>query len=147
MLRAFAQSLWQHRRVMANPRYGLLGLFAFPYFLIFELLGPLVQLLAIPTTIGWLLVGGLTLRFALAFLVIALLLGMLLSLSALALEEISFHRHPRARDIVRLAAYSLLDNLGYRQMNDVWRVLALGDLVRRRRGWGEPRRRGFTPAG
>ena len=145
--RGLGQTLWHHRDVLANPRYGVLGLFAFPYFLLFELLGPVVQTLTAPAMIGWWLLGGLTLRFAVAFLAIALLLGILLSLSALALEEISFQRHPRARDVARLAAYSLLDNLGYRQLNDLWRVLALGDLLRRRGEWGVQRRRGFTPAG
>jgi hypothetical protein len=73
----------------------------------------------------------------------ALLLGVLLSVSALALEELSFRRHPRTRDVVRLLGYSVLDNVGYRQLTDLFRVLAFGDLVRRRRHWGEMPRRGL----
>jgi hypothetical protein len=47
------------------------------------------------------------------------------------------------RDVVSMVAYSVLENLGYRQLDDLWRVLALVDLVRRRQGWGVQRRRGI----
>jgi hypothetical protein len=66
-----------------------------------------------------------------------------LSVAALALEEFSFRRHPRKREVVRLVAYAIVENLGYRQLNDVWRNLAFVDLARRRTGWGVQRRRGI----
>jgi cellulose synthase/poly-beta-1,6-N-acetylglucosamine synthase-like glycosyltransferase len=144
--RGLGETLWRHRRVLANPRYGTLGLVAFPYFVFFELLGPVIQMLGLPVTIGWWLLGGLSTMYLIAYLVLALLVGILLSLSALALEELNYSRHPRARDVARLAGYSLIDNLGYRQLNDFWRILALGDVLRGRRDWGEQSRRGFSTA-
>jgi cellulose synthase/poly-beta-1,6-N-acetylglucosamine synthase-like glycosyltransferase len=144
--RGLAQTIWRHRGAFAHPRYGALGLFALPYFVVFELLGPVVEVLGPPTTLVFWAVGELSLVFLLAFLVVAFLLGMLLSLSALALEELSFRRHPRRRDVLRLMAYSVVENLGYRQLNDVWRLLGLLDLLRGREGWGAQRRRGFAPA-
>jgi hypothetical protein len=33
--------------------------------------------------------------------------------------------------------------VGYRQLNDFWRVLALVDLARRKQGWGAQRRHGI----
>jgi hypothetical protein len=44
---------------------------------------------------------------------------------------------------------ALAENLGYRQLVMVWRTLAFVDLARRRRGWGEMRRRGigYAPTG
>jgi cellulose synthase/poly-beta-1,6-N-acetylglucosamine synthase-like glycosyltransferase len=144
--RGLGETLWRHRRVLGNPRYGTLGLVAFPYFVFFELLGPVIQVLGLPVAIGWWLLGGLSTTFLLAYLSVALLVGILLSLSALALEELNYSRHPRARDVARLACYSLIDNLGYRQLNDFWRILALGDVLRGHRAWGEQRRRGFSTA-
>jgi cellulose synthase/poly-beta-1,6-N-acetylglucosamine synthase-like glycosyltransferase len=144
--RGLGETLWRHRRVLGNPRYGTLGLVAFPYFVFFELLGPVIQVLGLPVAIGWWLLGGLSTTFLLAYLSVALLVGILLSLSALALEELNYSRHPRARDVARLACYSLIDNLGYRQLNDFWRILALGDVLRGHRAWGEQNRRGFSTA-
>jgi hypothetical protein len=35
--------------------------------------------------------------------------------------------------------FTIVENLGYRQLNDLWRVLALVDLARRKQGWGAQR--------
>ncbi|MDQ3669076.1 MAG: glycosyltransferase family 2 protein, partial [Actinomycetota bacterium] len=67
----------------------------------------------------------------------------LLSVSALALEEFSFRRHQRNREASRLLAFAVIENFGYRQLVDLWRLLALGDSVRRKRGWGTMPRRGL----
>ncbi len=76
----------------------------------------------------------------------SILLGLLLSVSALALEEFSFRRHVRGREVARMLAFAVVDNFGYRQLIGLFRALAFVDLLRRRRAWGEQRRRGFGPA-
>jgi cellulose synthase/poly-beta-1,6-N-acetylglucosamine synthase-like glycosyltransferase len=144
--RGLGQTLWRHRTVIGNPRYGALGLVAFPYFLIFEFLGPLVEIVGPPITIVAYLLGDLSLAFLLAFIVIAFLLGIALSVAALALEEFSFRRHESASDVARLLAYALIENVGYRQLNDLWRTMALVDLLRRKQGWGLQQRRGIGRA-
>jgi len=141
--RGLAEALVRHRRVIGNPRYGALGLFAFPYFLVFELLGPLVQLLALPFVIAAYATGAVSLQFVAAFLVVSLLIGILLSVSALALEEFGFRRHVRGVEAGRLLWYAVVENFGYRQINDVWRLIGLIDAIQRRAGWGEMTRRGL----
>jgi hypothetical protein len=135
--------MWRHRGVFANPRYGLLGLLAFPYFLLFELLGPAIEILGPVATVYWWAAGRLSTLFLVVFLIVAFLLGILLSIAALALEEFSFRRHARTREVFRLVAYSVVENLGYRQLNDLWRTIAFVDLARRKKGWGAQRRRGI----
>lgn len=141
--RGLAQTLWRHRRLLGNPRYGLLGLAAFPYFVIFELLGPVIEILGPVATVYWWAEGRLSTLFLVVFLIVAFLLGILLSIAALALEEFSFRRHPRTREVFRLVGYSVLENVGYRQLNDLWRTMAFGDLARRTTTWGAQRRRGI----
>ncbi|MFX6368847.1 glycosyltransferase family 2 protein, partial [Acinetobacter baumannii] len=43
--RGLWETLWAHRRLLFNPRYGRLGLVAMPYFLLFEALAPVVEVL------------------------------------------------------------------------------------------------------
>jgi cellulose synthase/poly-beta-1,6-N-acetylglucosamine synthase-like glycosyltransferase len=144
--RGLAETLWRHRRLMLNPRYGPLGLGAMPYFVLFELLGPPLALTGYAILpVAWAL-GQLSLSYLVSFLLVAVLMGQLLSISALALEEFSFRRHPRGREILRMLVYSALENLGYRQLTDVWRGVAFWDLARRKRSWGEMTRRGFQTA-
>ena len=141
--RGLGETLWRHRRVAFNPRYGHLGTQAVPYFLAFEFLGPVLELLGPPAILVWWSFGLLSLPFLLGFLAVAFLLGILLSIAALALEEFSFRRHRRNREVARLLAFSVVENLGYRQLVAFWRFLAFFDLARRKHGWGEMQRRGF----
>jgi cellulose synthase/poly-beta-1,6-N-acetylglucosamine synthase-like glycosyltransferase len=144
--RGLGETLWRHRRLTFNPRYGHLGVQAVPYFLVFEFLGPVFELLGPPAILFWWSLGLLSLPFLLGFLAVALLLGILLSLAALALEEFSFRRHRRNREVVRLIAFAVVENVGYRQLVAFWRFLAFFDLARRKQGWGAMQRKGFRSA-
>ena len=146
--RGLAEALWLHKRVALNPRYGVFGLFAVPSFFLLELVGPAIEVIGYPTVIAGAALGYLSVTFLLAFAVVAVLVGAVLSLAALALEEINFRRYQRGREAARLVAMALAENLGYRQLTTLWRVLGSIDAARRRRGWGEMRRRGlgYAPA-
>jgi cellulose synthase/poly-beta-1,6-N-acetylglucosamine synthase-like glycosyltransferase len=143
--RGLAETLWRHRSMTLRPRYGALGLLAFPYFFVFELIGPLFEVTSfVLMPVAWAF-GYLDAGILVAFLVVAVLLGVLLSVAALALEEFSFRRHPRGREVGRMLWYAVVENFGYRQLVDVWRAWALVDIARRKQGWGEMKRRGFAP--
>jgi cellulose synthase/poly-beta-1,6-N-acetylglucosamine synthase-like glycosyltransferase len=136
-------ALWRHRRMACNPRYGVVGLVAFPYFIVFELLGPIIELLGYAVVPASAALGAVSLAFFVGFFAAAVLVGLLLSVSALALEEFSFRRYVRAREVGRLLIAALIENFGYRQLLAFWRAVALVDLARGRHGWGEIRRRGL----
>lgn len=144
--RGLAQALWRHRGMIGNPRNGRPGLLAAPYFLLFELLGPIVEALGyilLPVAVA---LGLLSVEYLLAFLLVSVLLGALLSVSALALEELSFRRHARGRDAARLMLFAALEPLGYMQLTSASRLLGLWDALRGKRGWGAMQRRGFATA-
>lgn len=144
--RGLVESLWTHRRLFGNPRYGVVGLFAFPYFVLFEMLGPTVELTGYAVTVLGLALGVVPLRLAALFALVSVGFGMLLSVSSLLLEELTVRRYPRARDVARLFGASLVENFGLRQLQAVWRTKALLDALRGRSHWGAMERRGFRPA-
>jgi cellulose synthase/poly-beta-1,6-N-acetylglucosamine synthase-like glycosyltransferase len=141
--RGLAEALWRHKRVTLNPRYGVFGLLAVPSFFLIELVGPVIELIGYPAVIAGAALGYLSVTFLVAFAVVAVLVGAVLSVSALALEEFNFRRYQRGREAARLVAMSFAENLGYRQLTTIWRVLGLVDVARRRRSWGEMQRRGL----
>ena len=143
--RGLLQTLWKHKRMMFNPRYGAVGLFAFPYFVMFELLGPFIETFGYLVVIVSFVLGILDVHFFLMFLAVAILYGMFLSIAAVLLEEISFRRYPGWIDLTKLLAYSVIENFGYRQILSAIKVKAFWDAIRRRRAWGEMQRRGFQP--
>ena len=141
--RGLLQTVWRHKRVLFNPRYGAVGLFAFPYFAIFELVGPFIETAGYVVVVLSFLLGLLDVPFFLMFLAVSVLYGIFLSVAAILLEEISFRRYPGWVDLVKLFTYAVLENFGYRQLLSAMKVKAFWDAVLRRRGWGRMQRRGF----
>jgi cellulose synthase/poly-beta-1,6-N-acetylglucosamine synthase-like glycosyltransferase len=141
--RGLGDTLWRHRRLIGNPRFGTLGMLTFPYFLLFEFFGAIFELLGLPVVLAAWLLGALSLEFFLAFLTVSVLLSVLLSIAAILLEEYAVRRHERGSDIARLVLYGLAESFGYRQLTAFWRCRGAVDLALGRREWGEMRRRGL----
>jgi len=63
---------------------------------------------------------------------------------SIVLEELAFRRYPRVLDLIKLAAYGIVENFGYRQLTTWWRFMGTMDYVRGRRDWGVMTRKGFS---
>ena len=88
--------------------------------------------------------GMANLSFALLFAAVAFGYGAFVSVSALAVEEFSFHRYPRWRDLAVGVAAAALENLGYRQLHAWWRLRGLARAMSgREHSWGVMTRAGF----
>ncbi|WP_235180990.1 glycosyltransferase [Nesterenkonia sp. AN1] len=146
--RGLLDTLQRHRTMLFNPRYGTVGMLGMPYFLFFEALGPVIELVGyIAFTIG-LSLGILDVGFAVAFFVAAVGLGIILSLAAVLLEEMRLRRYHRWSDLARITAYAVLENFGYRQLNTFWRAFAIITYLRKNQTWGAMERQGFdNPTG
>jgi cellulose synthase/poly-beta-1,6-N-acetylglucosamine synthase-like glycosyltransferase len=142
--RGLLDTLLRHRDMIGRPRYGALGLLSLPAFLLFELLGPVVELLGYVVVPVAYFVGMLDTRYMLALLAVALLLSMLLSIFAVLLDDIAFRRHARARDLALLILVSIVENFGYRQITVWWRVHAFWEYWRGDAAWGQMERRGLA---
>jgi hypothetical protein len=66
-----------------------------------------------------------------------------LSVAVVLLEELSFRRYSRTRDLLSLLWLGVLENLGYRQVTAFFRLRAFYSKARRRTGWGAMERQGF----
>lgn len=137
------QTLSFHRRMIGNPRYGAVGLIGMPYYVVFEALGPVIEVLGYAITIVAVWAGALDWVFAQLLFLLAVVFGTLISLLSVALEELSFRRHPRVSDLLWLVALAVLENVGYRQITAWWRFVGTVDFLRNRQGWGAMARRGF----
>jgi cellulose synthase/poly-beta-1,6-N-acetylglucosamine synthase-like glycosyltransferase len=143
--RGLIDTLWRHRAMIANPRYGSVGMLALPFFVLFEFLGPFVETLGYIAIIVSLALGVVNVSFALTFLAVAVLAGLLLSISAVLLEDVAFRRYGSPGDLLRLLGYAVLENFGYRQVMTAYRLRGVVSYVRGDKTWGEIRRVGFGP--
>jgi cellulose synthase/poly-beta-1,6-N-acetylglucosamine synthase-like glycosyltransferase len=141
--RGLIDTLFRHRKMLFNPRYGAVGVLGMPYFFLFEFLGPVIELAGYVAFAAGLFLGVINLPFAIAFFLAAIGLGVLLSTAAVFLEELRLERYPRWRDLLKLTFYGIVENFGYRQINTFWRALAIISFARKNTEWGAMERKGF----
>ena len=142
--RGMAEVVWKHRSMMLNPRQGVVGWLTLPYYLLFEVLGPVVELTGLLAVGAGLALGIVDPAFVVLVAAAAVGCGLLLSVTAIALEELSFRRYHRWRDLAAALGASVVEYLGYRQLHAWWRIRGLADfLTRRPSTWGAMRRVGF----
>jgi cellulose synthase/poly-beta-1,6-N-acetylglucosamine synthase-like glycosyltransferase len=145
--RGISEILIKHRAMIGNPRYGRIGLVVLPYYVLFEALAPVIELAGLVLVPLGLVFGLVDLAFAGKFLLVAYGYAIVVTLTALLVEEFSFRRYHRWRDLLSMVAASILENFGYRQLTAWWRVRGLWAALRKKQQhWGVMTRVGFEPA-
>lgn len=137
-------SLFRHKKLLLNPKYGIVGMFGTPYFWMFEMIGPVVEFLGyifIPLSY---VLGLLNLRYFILFLIVSILYGIILSIGAILLEEYTFSKYQSIKQLFRLSLYGVLENFGYRQMTTFFRVDAIIRFKKFRNSWGKIKRKSFS---
>ena len=121
-------------------------MFAFPYFYFLEMLGPAIEMPGYFLFIIAVIWGSISPTYILAFFVVAFVFGVALSLFSVALEELTFRRYPRTRDLFQLFFLAIIENFGYRQLTIYWRIHGFISALRKVEGWGKMERKGFKTA-
>jgi len=146
--RGTVESLWRHREMLGNPKFGLVGMFAFPYFALFEMLGPAVELLGYGLTAMGLVFSIIAPPIAILFFSVSVTFGIVLSTTAVVLEEFTVRRYPSWKNSFRLFFAAIAENFGFRQIFTWWRVQGLIEGIKGKKGgWGDMERRGFRVVG
>ncbi|AEF17032.1 glycosyl transferase family 2 [Thermoanaerobacterium xylanolyticum LX-11] len=136
-------SLFKHKKMLLNPKYKQIGLIAVPYFWLFEMIGPVVEILGyifIPITY---ILGILNIKYFILYFAAAILYGVLLSLGAILLEEYTFNNYPKLVQLLKLSIYGVLENFGYRQMTTLFRIEGIVKFKKLKSSWGKIKRHSF----
>lgn len=141
--RGALETFARHREMLFRPRYGRVGSLGLGYVLLVDVIGPPIEVLGyVLVPVLWTL-GYLSVDYFLAYLALTFVFGVFISVGALVLEELSLRRFPRARDLVVLTLAAVIENFGYRQASNFWRLRGLWQYLRRQQGWGTMVRTGF----
>ena len=133
------QTVMKHNRMLFNSRYGVLGLVSVPFHTFVEAFGCVVEFVGYVLIPFSFLLGLTPLRIFLLFIFLAMVYGALLSVGGVLLEEITFRRYPKMRDLLRLLLFGALENFGYRQILVVYRVQAFLQFLRGKKRWEKVR--------
>ncbi len=141
--RGLIEVLSDNYTMFLNPRYGITGLVAYPYFIIFEFLGPWFEVMGYLSVLLAFLLGLISHSIFILLFTVSVVYGMILTLLCLYLDEYREIRYSN-KEFFRLILYSFFENLIYRQLNAFWRVGGYIHLIFNKGGWGEQKRKGFN---
>lgn len=129
--RGMLESLWFHKSVLFNPKYGFYGMFTYPFLVFFEAFEPLIEIFGYIYIIVGLIFGIVTPIFILLFLIATIGFVFIQTLFAFIIEEFSFRKYPSFKTIIKLFGYSVIENFGYRQLTLIWRAQGFVDFFKR----------------
>ena len=71
-------------------------------------------------------------------------LGTFTSIASLILAEFQLRPYPHLGDLAKLGSAAVLENFGYRQLHNLWRVWGWWQYLTAQHAWGEMPRVGFV---
>lgn len=141
--RGALETFFKHVDMFWKRRYGRINIATFLNTFVVDVVNPIVEVLGyVLVPLLWAL-GLLSVDYALAFLALTVGYGVFFSLTSLLLTEVELRRYPGPVDILILGLAAILENFGYRQLNNVWRVIGWWRFLRGVQGWGAMARQGF----
>lgn len=142
------ESLSKHKKMTLNPRYGKIGMIAFPYYWLVECLGPLIELGGYIYVIVAFFLGKVYVEFAILLTLLFVLYGSILSAFSILLDSWSMNAysgiHLGVRNFFKLILMSLTETFWYRPLTLIWRCEGFIQVLLGRKSWGNMKRVGLS---
>lgn len=129
------ECMTKHWRMFANIRFGLVGFASYTYFLVYELLSPVIELFGILTMVLALALGFINVPFMIMFFLIYAVFGAVMSLTAFFSRVQTRDLRLSLTDVARSLLLSLLEVTVLRFIMAVTRMGALVGYRKRGRRW------------
>ena len=144
--RGAIESFARHKDMLVRRRYGRAGWIGLAHILLLDIVTPIVELAGYFLLPVFFILGVVNWTFIAAYLALTFAFGIFISVGSLILEEVELKRFPKASDLARLTMVAVIENFGYRQLNNWWRLVGHWHHFRGRRGWDKAPRQAFETA-
>lgn len=141
--RGTMETLWMHRKMLFNPKYKILGMLSFPYWLQYEYLAPLIEFTGILITLLFVCFGILSVTYFILLFIFVYSFALMFSMLALYAEEVTFSRYSTVRDLRKLGFISLLEPIIFHPFTIYASIKGNWEKIKGSHGWGDMTRTGF----
>ena len=136
--------LWRSRDMFFKRKYGILGFIILPYYLLFEMLAPIVELLGhLVVPLAWYF-GFLSWTALILFGIASIIFFVISSIGSLAVEVFINSKHIKVKELIKLTFYSIFENLFYRQLMVAFRLIGTLAYHKNKNEWGKMKRQKFS---
>lgn len=141
--RGTMETLWIHRRMLFNPKYGILGLISVPYWVVFEYLAPIIEFLGLLITVLFVIWGIISWKFFLLLVLFVYTFAVMFSMLALLTEEYLDHQYPKMSDFRKLFLVALIEPFYFHPFIVYSALRGNWEKITGIKGWGDMVRTGF----
>lgn len=134
------QSLMKHRQIFMNPTYGWLGMGSYLYYLLYELLSPVFQVIGWGTMAASAMLGILNWKFMVQFYLMYALYNAVLTITIFFQRIYTLNLKMSPLDVVKAVIVCLLENVFFHLFLDVVRGTAFIGYGKRKKQWGSIKR-------
>ncbi|WP_324719921.1 glycosyltransferase family 2 protein [Salinimicrobium sp. HB62] len=142
-MRGTIETLYTHRKMLFNPKYNILGMLSYPYWLFFEYYAPIIELTGIVITLIMALLGVISWGYFFLFLFFVYFFAVMFSMIALYTEEATFKKYQSLADLRKLAFVALLEPIIFHPFTVLAAIRGNWEKLTGNKGWGEMTRKGF----
>ncbi|RKS97529.1 glycosyltransferase family 2 protein [Chryseobacterium defluvii] len=143
-MRGTMETLWKHRKMIFNPKYGKLGMISLPYWLFFEFLGPLIEFLGYIIFIVFLLLGIINWQFSTVLFALVISTGFLYSIYGILVDLVSRQVYTKRKDFLTLIGTAFLEPFYFHPIVVKASIKGFIDYFKKSHSWGEMTRQGFN---
>jgi cellulose synthase/poly-beta-1,6-N-acetylglucosamine synthase-like glycosyltransferase len=151
--RGLAETLKIHRTMLFEPKYQMVGLFAFPYYVFFELFSPIIKIFTILFLITAAILGLFNQTWILLTIIFTTLTSAIItSLATVYIEQWTIKhkltsynalRYKTGKDWITLLFVSILGDFIYAPFRIFAQILGLKDFINKKNEWYKFSRNGF----
>ncbi len=143
--RGAIDTLFMHRDLFFNPKFGVMGMLSYPYWVFYEWLAPIIETLGILYFILIAIFGYPNWTFFSITLFFVYFFSVSFSTYAILFDHLIYHRYTKRSMIFKLLLTSWLEPFFYHPLVTWWALRGNWDyFVRKKKAWGKMTRRGFS---
>jgi biofilm PGA synthesis N-glycosyltransferase PgaC len=142
-MRGTIETLWIHKKMFFNPKYGLLGFLSLPYWFLFEFLAPFIEFVGLLITVVFIFMGVLRWKYFILLFFFVYFFAVMFSILALYTEERTYHKYPKIKDFMKMLMGILAEPFFFHPFVVYAAMVGYWEKLRGSHGWGEMTRKGF----
>lgn len=143
--RGLIQTLYLHKKMIFNPKYKRTAFFILPYFIAFEFLIPIMEVVGILTTILFLVFFDVNFLLLLYLSSVIYIFHLILTIASIFLDDVIYKNYANAKEIIILILMSIIEPFLYHPVNAYASLKGYYHFVKQKeQTWGNMQRQGFS---
>ncbi len=142
--RGLTETMWKNKDLFMNPKYGVLGMFSYPYYLLFEWFTPFIEVFGFLFINISVLTGNMDYHVLTFLFVLYWTTGILLNSLTIYAEKTTGGHYKNVKSLNKLMVVVFIEPLFYHWLNSFFYLYGNIRLMFGIRGWGKMDRKGLS---